>query len=424
MASDQIPSERSEVDAKLKLIGDSYAEVLDATKHQDDKIGRLLTSVAFLTAATLALAALASAAFVTRSFDVPPFVLPLGLIALAVFLVGVVFTVMLLLVSLATPLRLPGLAESPRRKAMTWARGVPASQVYFYEIAGISLDEWERKWGASVQELKEERLRSLVRETHNLGLRTNSKYDRTTEAAALLSGSLLAFALAIVLVASAASSPSGPESIRLEALHRVLIGGIFGFYFWVQLITLVRYARQSVDEIPPRGAQPHARRKIVAGGCYAFLLSLLVVDVVVFDRSWPYVAVVVWVSTTIVLALGSVISFWLATAPDVVGAAPTRAAERRRSSRARRGVLVGLTVFLTAVAVFCGLMGWYAGQLGAASAAVLGLIVTSMLGPTFRFRHRRREFWSRHTESIKEADAGQPPEKVVTPPEEPPAAPA
>ena len=31
----------------------AYAEVLDATKHQDAKIGRLLTAIAFLTAAAL-----------------------------------------------------------------------------------------------------------------------------------------------------------------------------------------------------------------------------------------------------------------------------------------------------------------------------------------------------------------------------------
>src|SRR5687767_12578535 len=64
-----------EVEAKLQLIEFSYREVLDATKHQDDKIGRMLTSVAFLTAAAMALAALSSAQFLTRNFKVPPFTL-------------------------------------------------------------------------------------------------------------------------------------------------------------------------------------------------------------------------------------------------------------------------------------------------------------------------------------------------------------
>ena len=91
---------------RLKLISASYAEVLDATKHQDDKIGQLLTGVAFLTAATLALAALEPISIVSRRFASEPFSLPLLLITLAVFLLGIAFGFMLLLISLSTPLRL------------------------------------------------------------------------------------------------------------------------------------------------------------------------------------------------------------------------------------------------------------------------------------------------------------------------------
>src|SRR5918992_871165 len=196
----------ADADKKLKVIIWSYFAVFGATKHQDDKIGRLLTSIAFLTAATLALAALSSANFVTRQFSVPPVNLPLGLISLAVFLVGMIFTVMLLLTSLATPLRLPGLTEYSGRPPMDWVAGVEASQSYFREISTVALHEWERKWDAPVRELERERLVSLVRETHNLGVRTNAKYDRTTECVALLSSSLLAFALAVVFVATAAGS--------------------------------------------------------------------------------------------------------------------------------------------------------------------------------------------------------------------------
>ena len=106
------PEKPAEADLKLGMITSSYAEVLDATKHQDDKIGQLLTSIAFLTAATLAMAALESGNFITRSFEVEPYKLPLALIALVAFLVGVAWSVMLLLVSLSTPLRVPGLVRS------------------------------------------------------------------------------------------------------------------------------------------------------------------------------------------------------------------------------------------------------------------------------------------------------------------------
>ena len=199
------PSARlTEIDAKLQLINTSYAEVLDATKHQDDKIGQLLIGIAFLTAATLALAALGIPAFITRAFIIQPFELPLGLIALAAFLVGVLFSVMLLLASLSTPLRLPGLGkknnpgQTSKNDYLQWVHGV--SQIYFYEISQISVDQWERKWDASVEALKRQRLKSLIKETHNLGLRTSAKYDRTTEAVALLSLSLLEFALSVIFV--------------------------------------------------------------------------------------------------------------------------------------------------------------------------------------------------------------------------------
>ena len=110
----------SETQKRLQLITASYAEVLDATKHQDDKIGQLLTGVAFLTAATLALAALEPISIITRRFTVEPFSLPVLLITLAVFLLGIAFGFMLLLISLSTPLRLPGLGRT--REDRPWGR--------------------------------------------------------------------------------------------------------------------------------------------------------------------------------------------------------------------------------------------------------------------------------------------------------------
>src|SRR5690349_18299080 len=96
------PSEGTNIDRKLELITTSYDQVLDATKHQDDKIGQLLTSIAFLTAATIALAALEPAQVLARRFLIPPFRAPLGLISLSVFLLGIAFSVMLLLINLST----------------------------------------------------------------------------------------------------------------------------------------------------------------------------------------------------------------------------------------------------------------------------------------------------------------------------------
>lgn len=133
--SESAPADHSsDVSKKLHLAAFSYAEVLDATKHQDDKVGQLLTSVAFLTAATIALAALEPTRLLAGKFLVPPFSLPLGLITLTVFLLGIAFAVLLLLINLSTPLRLPGLGGSRTNRSkgrdIQWAGKVEASQIY------------------------------------------------------------------------------------------------------------------------------------------------------------------------------------------------------------------------------------------------------------------------------------------------------
>ncbi len=378
-ATGDLPSARlTEIDAKLQLINASYAEVLDATKHQDDKIGQLLIGIAFLTAATLALAALGTPVFITRAFVVQPFELPLGLITLAAFLVGVLFSVMLLLASLSTPLRLPGLgkknsrAQTSKNDYLQWVHGV--SQIYFYEISQISVDQWERKWDASVEALKRQRLKSLIKETHNLGLRTSAKYDRTTEAVALLSLALLEFALSVVFVSIIAGSLGDNKPIMLELWQRVIIGGIFGCYFWAQLLGRIRYGRQAVNEAPSRKVPSLKRRQFRGELWYAILIAALIIDTLIYDRSWPGLAA--WIGMTTALTCGCLISFWCA---ELVPWGSLR--------------LALPTIIYSGLAVLCGVKGWYVGQLGVASLAVLCLIGYAMLQPTLSLRRSRQYYW-------------------------------
>ena len=55
-----------------------------------------------------------------------------------------------------------------------------------------------------VPELKRERNDSLVRETHNLAVRTEYKYQRSNAAVAVLSFALLSFVLSAILILVAA----------------------------------------------------------------------------------------------------------------------------------------------------------------------------------------------------------------------------
>ncbi|MEW1584926.1 hypothetical protein AB0283_05695 [Micromonospora vinacea] len=384
---------------KLKLIEFSYKEVLDATKHQDDKIGRMLTSVSFLTAASLALAALGSTTFLTRDFVARPFTLPLGLIALAVFLSGVLFTVVLLLTSLATPLRIPGLAETStivRRRTEDWVAGVPTSQLYFYSITGVSLEEWERKWSAPLDELKEERLESLIRETHNIGVRTSFKYDRGTEASALLSFSLLSFGLAAIFVAVAAgTAKQGP--IQLGPVQRIIVGAVLACYCALQLLARIRYSHQSLDDGPEGTKQ--AKLRAISERAFTSLLALLVFGIVIYDRGWPNErAFSVIVS---LLAVATAASFWGASIviPPPGEAQTVRLEERLADVRARtkrnRLVIAALTIVTTVATMKAFHEDWYALQLLLAVAIVAMLVGSSALGPALGIAEKRKSYLKR-----------------------------
>lgn len=101
MAADNDLAEAKERFDLAKL---AYDEVLDATKHQDDKVGRFLTAIAFLTAAAIA--------FCTRSdvlgvrYDLDGSV-PLPGVLFAGFIVFVVVAVVFLLMALGQALRPP-----------------------------------------------------------------------------------------------------------------------------------------------------------------------------------------------------------------------------------------------------------------------------------------------------------------------------
>lgn len=150
----------------------TYQEVLAADKHQDDKIGRLLIALAFLTAASATL-------FVHLRKEADPFTVhQSGPDATNLF-----FCVFLVAVALAllTALSAGGPA-SPLRLAC--APHPEPSILYFAAIARRSKQEWEHEtkdldvWG--------ELANNFRRETRGIAGRVNYKLARVKEANAFL----------------------------------------------------------------------------------------------------------------------------------------------------------------------------------------------------------------------------------------------
>jgi hypothetical protein len=149
---DEVPGER------LADVRVAYQEVLDATKHQDDKIGRFMAGIAFLIAGALVFtnSTVLQATYLVGDTSLP---LPALALALGAFLILIVLSLLFYLLAMSAPLTIPPAARTTER-----------SRQYFLVIAGETHKTWRRLWTqpASSGELRAELADENVDEIRNL----------------------------------------------------------------------------------------------------------------------------------------------------------------------------------------------------------------------------------------------------------------
>jgi hypothetical protein len=144
----------------------SYKEVLDATKHQDDKVGRIITAAAFLTAGAFALITHTFAD--TTTLSLPDGNVPVVSIGVGLYFACTAFAVTGLLLSLATPLVLISEADPDYE-----------SLIFFHEISRLSTEQWRERWDSTEEDLRSALKKNYIREALNLSRRVRLKYKRT-----------------------------------------------------------------------------------------------------------------------------------------------------------------------------------------------------------------------------------------------------
>ena len=227
--------------SKTDYLKFTYKEVLDATKHQDDKIGRILTALAFLSTSAFAMANLDQGRLLFQQFSYENETKHIAVYALGVFALGVIATILLLMSSFSTPLHFPNMTSESEEGI--GKKESSASTFYFNEIATISLDEWTNIWESeNLEKIRIRREKNLIKETHNLSLRVKIKYDRMTEAVAIFSFSLLAFAVSTLFVVIAANQRIPAENsnqdlppIAISYHTRMAVVVLFCFYLFIQI---------------------------------------------------------------------------------------------------------------------------------------------------------------------------------------------
>jgi hypothetical protein len=185
-------------EARLDLAKKSYDEVLDATKHQDDKIGRFLTAIAFLFTGAIAFGARSE--IVGVRVDIGDALVTLPAIFLGFFLVFSIVAVLLLLVALGPNLNLP-----PPERGTAEYEGKPRSRIYFLSMDRMTADAWWKQHWADRPPTLENAVRNYVNDAYNLATKTTFKSGRTNEARAVFTLALLFLALSVTLAFEAAA---------------------------------------------------------------------------------------------------------------------------------------------------------------------------------------------------------------------------
>lgn len=361
MGAPEEPSAQ-ELARRLQLAHLGYGEVLDATKHQDDKVGRFLTGVAFLTTAAVAYTAgfdLASTRYRFGEWEVPlPALLALG------YLLLVVVTVILLVMALGPNLRLPSSDGSGRA-----ARCDPGSNLFFMDIADRPRDEFATQWGrgVAVADIQRRTIDNLLRETRNIATKVVFKYERTNEARAAFSFALLLLGLAVVLggYPALAARPAAPITVGwtvAPGLGAALVAAMVTLLLGYDAIRL------------ERGEEPKDRAKALwrlTLGAVVFVVATT--GLTAAARPWAFVSLVAQIEA-LVVAEAAVLK--LETSPTV-----------RRTLQAGMTTM-GLTGLGFTVAVAA---GWAEGRLvllGLALTVVLSLELPRVLRPWLKGRAR------------------------------------
>jgi hypothetical protein len=145
-----------------------------------------------------------------------------------------------------------------------YVAGPPSSQSFFNEISATALPGWYFKWRADVGDLRREHAESLVRETHNLAVRTQYKYRLSNEAVAVLAFALMSFVLAAILILIAAArlpvnpaSGTGSPPLSLNITVRAILAAVFFGYCALQLLATQRGEPPTVLELAYPAHQGH-----------------------------------------------------------------------------------------------------------------------------------------------------------------------
>jgi len=213
--------QRAEQD-RFELVLLSYTEVLDATKHQDDKIGRILAALAFFVGGVLAFL---NPQAISVRYRMGGQQVPLVAMGVGAFLVLAALSALMFVLATTSPLTLP----------RSHTTGPRTSHLYFRLIADEHPQRWKELW-VPTSTLRPVLTEELINESYNIAKRASSKYERSQEAIALLLVAMPFFAVSVILaldslnVTAAVAANVTIVDVEWTQIRRLMVGGVLSFF--------------------------------------------------------------------------------------------------------------------------------------------------------------------------------------------------
>lgn len=201
-------------DDRVKLVEASFKTVLDADLHEDDKAGRILTAMAFLTTAAAVIYNVAypfNTPTTARGASLTLLSLNISVLALYLYIFFVLVGAIFYLGALGPSLNKP---TKPKEE-------VP-SLLFFHSIASLENEKWSDHWkDHSMKELQEQMVQNYIKECLLIAQKVNAKVTLMSWGSIFFRVAILFF---VVLMAALFSPDSGVVGL-------VFLFGLFGLFF-------------------------------------------------------------------------------------------------------------------------------------------------------------------------------------------------
>lgn len=160
--------------SKFELAEKSFKTVLDADIHLDNKASRILSAIAFLTIATVSIFAKIYSLKAESGVEILDY--DLAIISFIAYILFVLLGSGLYLFALGPSLNIPSWLRN-ESKANEKNNNKVKSLLFFNSISALTEETWFYYWQQSRNQIQEEMLNNLIKESYLIAQKTKNKND-------------------------------------------------------------------------------------------------------------------------------------------------------------------------------------------------------------------------------------------------------